>query len=392
MHRFKIITLLSLSVILQVLFSPYNIRGDEFILIPSMALKQEYNEYAEDFITTVSPGVKLTERTERLDSGLSGRIDQVIYAENNEYNALNHHYTGQIAYRLTERMRASSEASYIKDSRRDRDVEETGLVLGTATRERYHCAFSGSYLVSEITAMALSYAYDEDAFDDPEFVTYRSDSVNIGLTHNLSYFVPLMVGRMNLGYARYDFTSAITENYLLTVGASWELSETLSLLVDFGGRYTFSEYNKYAWTSDYQLVPYVEKDEAWATTGKVDLTFTGELMKWTFTLSQDIRAASGRVGTTERTMLAFNINQRFTDKFRGNLSARYYLNLADQEGVTTDEEHTLRISSRLRYDFTRDISLEASYAFTTVIDREADTTTHRNLIFTRFIFRYPFFE
>ena len=54
--------------------APSGIFADEFKLIPSLAVREEYNDNifassndtADDFITTLSAGLELVERTERL--------------------------------------------------------------------------------------------------------------------------------------------------------------------------------------------------------------------------------------------------------------------------------------------------------------------------------------
>ncbi|MDM8522633.1 outer membrane beta-barrel protein [Desulfococcaceae bacterium HSG8] len=384
MHHASRFILIFLMTITTYLCSD-RVQGDDFNIIPSVTLKQEYNDnvfFSEkdktnDFITTLSPELELIEKTERMDARLSGQLDRIAHAEKDELDALDYNFKGQVDYRLTERLRVFSKAVYKKDSRRDRDMEDTGLItLGTSDRDRYHYAFSGNYLVSEKTGVALLYAYDQD---DPESSDYRSHSINLGLTHHLGEFIPLTIGRMNFGYARHDFTDTSVDNYSWTSGGSWQMSETTSLVVDFGGRYTLFEY---------QLLPYyTEKNETWGIKGSIDLSYSGELTNWKLSFSQDVRAASGSGGTTERTVLGFDIGKRFTEEFRGNLSARYYLNQSDREN---DETHSLRINPRIRYHFTRDIILETSCVFNAV--REDDTNVMQNLVLVRFIFQYPLFE
>ena len=55
--------------------------ADEFKLTPSLAVKEEYNDnilytqtdIQKDFITTISPGLALTDRTERMDLSYAGK-------------------------------------------------------------------------------------------------------------------------------------------------------------------------------------------------------------------------------------------------------------------------------------------------------------------------------
>ncbi len=379
-------------------------RSDGLNLTPFVELRQEYNDNiflterdeTDDFIATISPGLELTERTERLDTRLSARIDDIIYYDNNELNSVDQDYTGRLRYRMTPRMDVTAEAGYTKDSRTDRDIEETGLVLGIATRDRQHYSLSGGYILTEKTSATVSYAYDQDDFDDPEFYDSRSHSANLGFTHNISYLIPQTLGRMNLGYARYDFPYSIVDNYTWTIGASRDITEILSLLVDLGIRYTQSEIE--VWRLDPLVPPFFriieEKYTGWGAVGQVALSYRGELTNGSLSFFRDVKAASGRTGSTERTALIFDIGRRFTDKFRGNLSGGYYLNTSDRDEFAVEDidEQTLRISAGIRYDFTRDIKLEATYRFDTIKDRVDDTRTGRNLVFARLVFQYPMFE
>jgi len=406
--KFKFTFTVVFIFLLIVSICPNAARGDRFILTPFTTLKQEYTEYRSDFITTLSGGIRLTEMTERLDAKFSAQADQLIYAENSEFNARNNRYTGDIAYRLSERMQVSSKGDYTEDSRPDRDIEESGLILGTATRKRHRWSVAGNYLLSEITAGNLSYTFQQEKFDDPDFTNYRSDSIGFQLVHNLSSFIPMMTGRLNLGYTRYDFGNVKAENYSGMIGGSWEMTETLSLLTDFGGRYTvykienimndpifFSE--KYPdidvdndFIIGYQPISYTEKRETWGTTWQIMLAYKGERTRSSLSLSRDMEAASGSGETTERITTAFNTDRRFSEEFRGNLSIRYYLNQTDQEDAA--ERHTLNIHPRIRYLMTRNFIFEASYRFTAVSDRDADTWENRNTFFIRLVFQYPLFD
>ncbi len=391
--------------------------ADEFRLLPFINMRQEYNDNifmsnedsVSDFVTTLSPGLKLAERTERLDARLSARVDRIRYTDRNELNALDEHYQGRIGYQLSERAGVSSKVRHTKDSRRDRDIEETGLLLGTVTRRKRICNLSGTYLLSETTGMSLSYDYNRDEFNDPDFSDYRSRSLNLGITHRL---VPLLSARMNLGYARYDFVDSITENYSWTPGISWAMSEIFSLAADFGARYTCSEFEttKYEpvffsdiypdlpvdpendFITGYRPAPYIDTLESWGLSWQVLLEYKGEKTHAGITLSRDVKGASGSGGTTERTVASLNISRRFTYEIRASLSATYHLNQTDQEGLATEEQHTLRIQPKIRFDCTREIALEMAYIFTSITDNKTDAETNRNLVFARLSFQYPLLE
>lgn len=361
-------------------------------LIPSITILEEYNDNifmtaideTDDVISTVSPGLELVEKTERLDASIKGLIDALAYSDNDELNAVDQRYFGRFRYMLTPLMGVSAEAQYIKDSRSDREIEESGLVLGTQTREREHYLIGGDWTLSEKTAVGINYSYDDENNDDPGSNDYYTHVVGLGLTHNLSSLISRTVGRMNFGYGRYEFTNSTVDSYSLTTGAERELSEIFSFLVDVGPRFTRTEYG-----TTNQL-----SEENWGVAGNVSLTYKGEVSDASLTLSEDVRPASGTNGTTERTALAFNVSRRFSEELRGSFLARYFRNKSDTDIITVQEtnQENYRIQPRLHYAFTKDITLEASYAYTFIKDKVADNDRERNSVFLRLYFQYPLFE
>ena len=364
----------------------------EFKLIPSLALRGEYDENLffssddeeDDYIATISPGLRLTERTERVKVDLSGRADWIEYRDNDELDDVDQDYRGNFRYLITPEIGISADAMFTMDSRRDRDIDVTGLVMTNVERKRQYYSLSGDYTVSEKTASVLSYTYARDKFDDPEFVDMEMHRTALGFTHDLGRSFPLAVGRMNLGYARYDYENIELDDYSLTFGVARRFSELLSLLVDLGGRYTRSDIER---VSD-------DKDDEWSGVGQVDLSYNHEVTRVSLSLSQYMRPASGRGGTSERTSASFDINTHFTAGLWGDIYTAYYLNKADAEefGTLDIDEETWLIRPRVRYNFNRDMSLSASYQYTTVNYRESDTEAHRNLVFIRFYYQYPLFD
>lgn len=411
---------LVLLIIVAGIFRPAAARGDDFSLIPSVGMRQAYHDNIffdekdpkNDLVTTLSPALRLIEKTERLGVVISSRLDWILYLDHDDFNATDQYHTAKVTYRLNERTRISSEAGYTKDSRRDRDVEETGLVMGTNTRNRYQCCLSGDYALSEKAGAALSYAYQQDDFDDPESTDYHAHTLNLSLSYDLSRHISQTLAHLNLGYARYEYPSQAVDYYSLSLGASRELSETLSFLFSAGARCTVSEFSSTLYMPvyfseaypdipiependfivSYQTVPYSQKSETWGTVGQMALTYKGERTRGKLALAQDVREASGISGTTERTSLIFDVNRKFSEKFRGDVSARYYLNQSDQEGDADIDEQTFRVSIRLRYEFTRKMHLEASHVFTFVADAGDGTDTKRNVVSFRFVSEHPWLE
>ena len=381
-----------LLAVLIGLVSAGNARAGGFDIIPSIAVKEEYNDNIfvtqsgeiDDYITTLSPGIKLEQRTARLNLSLSGRLDGLIYMDNNDLNHIDQDYSGRVQYQLTPRMGSGFEAGYLLDSRPDRDIESTGLVLGTDIRHRLRFRVFGDYLLTEKTAATISYTYNKEGFDEAPLNDFFSHTADIGFTHNLETLWKSTLGRMNFGYTIVDYTRSKVDNYSATLGIERRLSEFYRFIFDIGPRFTRTEFD----------IPWVAPNEVWGVRGQISLTYSGEYTNIRLNLSHDVQPASGQTGSTLRTGLSTNIGRRFSDKFRGDLSASYFLNKTEQQGFAFSniEENSFSIRPRLRYEFTRDMALEAYYAYTIIDDQVNDTERVQNIIYLRFTLRYPLLE
>jgi predicted porin len=138
------------------------------------------------------------------------------------------------------------------------------------------------------------------------------------------------------------------------------------------------------------LVPVTEEktSTSWGGVGQIGLNYRDDETGGGISLRQDINPASG-AGALWNTSLMIYLDQRFTYEIHGGLSAGYYYNQAEKGEFSTGETrtHTFTFSARLRYDFSRDMSLEASYDYSRVLDQIADTRADRSLFQVRFFIR-----
>ena len=415
-----------------VIFFPGNTIGDEFKLIPFLDLKEEYNDNIffsekkkeEDFITTVSPGLKLVNRTERFDTTLSGRLDILSYSDNHDLNAVDYDCRGGIGYKLTQKTSINAGAGYSKDSRVDRDIdvgyegEATGLVQTNTTRIRRNFSFSGNSILTEKASFLYSYSFSRDDFEDIAENDIDANNMNLGFTHRLGFFDEITLGRIFFGYARYDYheseavypgmgvfshyyQSTDVDYYSLTIGASREIGEVLSILIDVGGSYTRSEFENSSGISLLENSPIIYtspvsrgKNSNTGMIARSTLSFKGETYNWDFNFSHDIKGSSGRSGPTERTSVSLDMVKRFSAKLRGKLMLGCYLNKSDpgDYSLSGTDEKTYRISPVITYEIFRDFMLDASYVYTHVEDKDDDEDKKRKFVFIRLRFNYPLFE
>jgi hypothetical protein len=409
------------SAVQSSMFSDYfSADGGERKLIPSIALREEYNDNIflsedeeDDFITTITPSLRFQRRTERFNGRLGARLDVLSYADLDELNHVDQAYNGGIGYQFTSLLNVSTNVLYQKDSRPDRDIVETGLVLGDEVRERRQFGTGMTYTLSEISQATLSFQINDDDYDDPESYDSLIYQIQALYTRDLSRRLPNTVGRIICSYGRYEYDqvqygesqtiletrkyqlsrSTDVDSYQLMLGISKDWNEGVNLLLDIGGSYTVTEftdtldeqidnifYGSYSRTTSSD-----DEQKKWGGVGQLVLTFTGEKTTTHLTLSQQVSGASGRSGASQRTAAIVDVSQRLTYKLKSSLSAGYYFNKIDQSSDETDadEEETFRLSGSLRYNFTNDVYIDGGYRFILINDKVEDKTKQRNAVFVQ---------
>ncbi len=394
--------------------------ADDFKFNVSAALQQEYNdnlflntgEKKSDFVTTLSPLLSLSEKTERLDLGLSAQLDAVQYRKEHDLNSINHNYSGTGQYRLSEKFALSGNAGYIRDSRSNQEVLSTGFVLNAVRREHQVYGAAASMVFTERTSGTLSYEYDRDTFDNPNFVNSDAHIVNFGIVHDFGKYIPNLQGRTNLGYSVYRTDTSKVQNYTGTVGAGWSFSEKWSLQLDVGPVYTQSEFDTVVGYFDYYYngqyafsVPDISKvnNSGWGLIAQGSISYKDEYAAGSLTFRRDILPASGQTGASERTAFTLDLKYQFTSRWTGAFTSGYILNQADagQFSALQIDQWTVYANPRIRYSLAEwaraygsadDIALEASYLHTQVAYRTTQTSADQNIFMLRLLMQHTLLE
>lgn len=375
-------------------------------------LRQEYNDNIffdaenpeSDFITTGIFAVDLGYETERLQAHAVGRWEGYSYLDNSRLDDVDQDYRLGLDYRFTPKLKGGVSGAYIRDYRRDRQAEVTGVVFENEERVRYEAETSWEYLLTEITALTLSATYWNDDYErDPsfrdEFRDLEAYGGTLGLSRALRVFNRPTYGRVNAGYFHYEYETSETDYYYLNLGFSSEISETYTLLLDVGPRYTESEYPVARLVPApipgfFFVVQETETSSDWGGSGRLSLAYEGEKTRWEAALSQEITASSGQNQTVERTEARFDWRHWFTREWRGMLHLRYFINQSDRDtvGVNDVDEDVFVAHPQMLYRFNQDWSLRGSYRYTWEKDRENDTTTERNQVMVELVYNLPIWE
>jgi hypothetical protein len=290
----------------------------------------------------------------------------------------------------------SGRAGYTIDSQPDRDILETGLRLTTSKRQRQLYGVTGTYMVSEKMNTSLSYDYSKDTYLETlfRFNDMESNNVNLGFIRNLGVLGPgPLMGRMNLGYSRYLYTGATVDNYSATVGLSSDLHEKWNFLIDGGVRRDETNFSFLGLGSTgFVIQDRTERGWGWVLQGA--LSYKGSYSNAKMSLSHNLVPAGGQRGVTERSGAFLDFSYRFTYEFSGTFATAYIRNKADRGefgtlGIDTD---TFYITPGVRYAFTKDIVVDATYNFLRSKDKIANTTADRNLFLVQLKMQHSLFD
>lgn len=367
--------------------------ADQRKLVLSLGAGERYNDNIffsrddeiDDYITLLSAGLEFINRTERLDVSLSGRAINQDYADNDDLDGLDQDYKGRIGYRLAPHLRATLDGSFSRDTQPDRDIEVTGMVLGTATRDTQQYGLGFQYDLTDITSAVLSYQYQDRDYEGSRYSDYNYHQAGLGFTHRLDKHINNTTGRLNFNYAHYDYTATQLDYYGATIGFLHRLTELWHLQIDAGARYVESEFR----FSGGKLT-----NEGWGGVGKLEFGYQGQYGATRLTVSHDVGASSGLDGTVERSSGVLDLSYRFAEKVRAGISSGYYRNIADsgELALNDTDEDTVNLRPYLRAGLTDTLFLEASYTYSQIEDNIDDTTRERSLYLLKLGWDYPLVE
>lgn len=362
-----------------------------------------------DYLLVATPHLEVNYDSECSDFGLAAHLGYFAYKENTDQNNLDQQYHGFWHYQWSEQFQTSLDAAYVDDQRRDRIVEESGLLTEDIHRRRQDYTLEGQYSFSERTFLSASYALQYEIYDDPGIDDLISHNFMMG-------WYRLMGGRQRttascrLGYSTYEYGNTFEEDagsgfaieaiesernvdsYSLSVGLDHALSETLQLNSAIGVRNTKFENELRAGNRFIQWVT-TEEDDPWGFVGNFSLSYNGWKTHANVSASHDLVPASGRNGLTERTNLTLSGSWQPYAGWRLSGSTYVFLNRSDQSGATVDiDELTTIVSGMIAHTFNRYWHVGMRYSYYRIDNRQNDTEGSRNRVGLEVGWNWPVIE
>ncbi|MGC1454682.1 MAG: hypothetical protein WA946_05795 [Nitrospirota bacterium] len=400
----------------------------------------------KDFVSIVSPGIEMVDRTGRLDTDLSAQLDRLDYSKHRDLSATNMTYGGKFAYRATPLLNISAGGGYSINSNPTLDPGMAGpgiqpgtiittpsnqpgdtqmpppsssssstssnppgtgpsynlpagapLPVVSLSQKRLTASLSADYMFTEKTSAMTSYTYGTTSYERPSYRDTSHD-VNAGLVYDFGTYLSTLKGRLNAGYSAYYVTDARTESITCTVGFSRDFDEFWSVLVDGGLRRTWSEIfvtGLVQETPTTQMAVRERQDNrGWGWVTRLSLNYRGERMQEEFAYIRDLSLAAGLNGAAERNSLSLTTRYRLTYEVSALLSTSYSTYKADPSNYSAQviDQRPFDISAGIRFEFSKDTALDVSYDYTLVRYPASDANARRQLVFIGLSAQFPFWE
>ncbi|SEM42832.1 uncharacterized protein, PEP-CTERM system associated [Syntrophus gentianae] len=366
----------------------------EITLTPSVGLRTEYDDNIDfdhnnikrdDFIFTVSPGLRLDYKTERTYLGATAKVNVLRYADYSDEDTVNQYYGVNASHKLTEKFAIRANAGYNRDTTQDTYLDESGIVTKKSTVHRYSGGAGLSYSLNEVSDLALNYSHSATDYTNQ----YDEDTTNdsVSLTYSHAFLDRRFILSVSPYYGRYDSDTSTVDNYGLSLGMSHRFWETLVVNAMVGARYSDTQYH----LSKYHLQD--STDTNWNWTANISATKSWETASATVGYTRDLYYNSdGEPVNVDR--FSASASRKFTDKFGANVSGTLYFTKSDNSDNRANEEDSryYSVSPSLYYTFTKDHRLDVGYTYANDYDKTLDRyeTIERNRFWILLTFNFPY--
>jgi hypothetical protein len=394
--------------LLMLLLPAFPAVADDFQFTPSIAAREDYNsniffveeDREDDLLTTLTGALELSERTERFDMNLRSAWKPFFYRDHSDLNDTDSEYRAEALYQLSPRLDLRGDGSFKIDHRPDRDIETTGLVLGSDERFQYHGGLQGSYLLTEIDTLSLSYTYDQDDWrqDESEREDVEGHTLGANYRRNIDRWLRASQLVLDVGYGHYAYENAEIQSGYALAGIERRLNEIVEFQISAGGRYTDSKNE----ISRLHLVAPglavvktdTESQQSWGGIGSATLTYAGEVTRCELSVSHDLRTGGSISGPSNLSRVLFSLNHRLLYDLSVGFSTSYFRNTAGSSEYfdTEIDKSAFNIRPRFRWRFFRKLTLEGGYAYTRSEDLLNDTQVERHLAYVQLALGYPLWE
>jgi predicted porin len=324
------------------------------------------------FITSVRPTLELGYETENFNIGINTGYSISRYSSLSRLNE-DDLFFDVSGLKTTERATWGLSANYNEDAARNTAAEDTGDFSSTATIKTTSISPSYSYNLTELESISLSSVYSEREYSTDEFDDNKTKSVSLVYSRQ---FTEKITANMSFSYSLYEsgtsFSGTENDNYSLSVGASYAVSELWALSGQVGSRILKSKQFLSGATSS---------SSSSGSFFNLTASFTSELDTISVNYAKAL-SPSSTGDVNEQESMSGNWSRLLTEKLSIGASASY----SETQSATIDEANkrtNFSIKPSMRYDFSEKVSVELNYEYKNQ-KRTSQDSSESNSVFISF--------
>ena len=381
-HRLKSVGLAAILVLISL---PQLLWAQDVTLTPSLRLSTLYDDNLDfdqkdekdSFGANVVPSLALSYASELLQFNITGEVDVIKYFSETDFDRTNQFYGLDGRYQMSPRWSFDGNLSYRKDETVDSNLEETGQSFERNRVTTYDGGAGLYFQLTELSDIGFAADYRKRDFGSAQDTDYDRYTISLPYTRRFAN----QRDTVSLVPSYSDFDSDDSEqakDYRFEVKWERQINETLTSIINAGGRYT--EIDQEDGSSD----------SNWGYIGKVGLRKKTETFTGAIEASRDIRAnTDAQIVEVNKFLLSANklFSERFGFRFFGSA---YY---TETEANEADNEKTtyFNLKPTLYYLLAENYSLELNYQYQNKreLDEPGNPVTERNRVWLGFVLNFP---
>jgi len=336
-----------------------------------------------DFIFNVSPAVDLNYASEV--SKLTARLalEGLAYVKNGNLDTINQYYRIFGQRQVAPRLALNFRGGYILDSTLNEELISSGFIMNRSRRQAFEAAPGLEFNLTERALLRLGYGFNKVNYQDPRYIDYSQNTINLGLNYLLKNAKTTVSGMVLFRFVDYPSISNFYRNLGTYAGLDHKFTEDWSLTAFAGLNYNWL-------TSQTAVLDFLnftafirvrqEKLENFTVTPYFDISARRRWTRTNLTFGYKLDQSPSGSGTINQFHNAYaglthNITERLTGGLRGNL----YYSISSSPGSNYNNL-VFYLTPEVAYKLTEKFTLNTSYTYGWRDDLVSDRTVSRNLV------------
>jgi hypothetical protein len=359
--------------------------AQDVTVTPSLRLSTIYDDNLDfdskneksSFGANAVPRLTLDYASELLQFNLIGQVNFIRYFTETDFDRTNQFYGLGGKYQMAPRWRFTGNFSYRRDETIDSVLEETGQSFRRGRVNTYDGGAGSFFQLTELSEIGLAADYRKRDFSSDQDTDYDVYTINLPYTKRFASQRDTVSLVPSYSYLNSD-DSEKSKDYRFEIEWEHQINETLTSIINAGGRYTDIDQQNGSSGSD------------WGYVGKLGLIKKTETFTGAIEASRDLRVNSdAEIVQVNKFLLKVNklLSERYAFNFIGTA---YYTDTVTHQAK---DEKTIYfvLNPSLSYLLTKNNSLELNYQYQNQkeLDPPGNPVTQRNLVWLGLVLNFP---